>query len=87
MNDLISLVVLNAGPFDISSGFEWFQGQIKILIYVVLTIVLLGFIWKRAWIMMVLYLLGVSVAMIFVERPEIMESLAKECAKFIDIGS
>lgn len=87
MNDLLTLVLLSGGPFDISGGFEWFQGQIKILIYVVLTIVLLGFIWKRAWIMMVLYILGVSVAFIFVERPEIMESIAKSVQNLIEIGS
>ncbi|MCY7576695.1 MULTISPECIES: hypothetical protein [Bacillus] len=75
------------GPFDISGGFEWFQGQIKILIYIVLTIILAGMIWKRAWIMMVLYLLGVSVAMIFILRPEIIESIAKSVQNLVEIGS
>lgn len=86
MNHLISLVILNAGPFDISGGFEWFQGQVKILIYIALIVILAAMIWKRAWIYMVLYLLGVSVAMIFIIRPEIIESIAKSVQNLIEIG-
>ncbi|MEH6973492.1 hypothetical protein [Bacillus sp. JJ675] len=72
--------------FDLNGAFEWVQGQAKIVIYIVLILVLVTMVWKRAWIAMVLYIIGVSAAVIFILEPDLLENIANWLAETTSVG-
>ncbi|MEC0413614.1 hypothetical protein P8807_18995 [Bacillus subtilis] len=72
--------------FDLSGAFEWVQGQAKIVIYIVLIFVLVAMVWKRAWIAMVIYIIGVSAAVIFILEPDLLENIARWLAEITKVG-
>ncbi|MFS0890949.1 hypothetical protein [Peribacillus frigoritolerans] len=72
---------------DLGGLFEWFQQQAQYVVYTILIIVLISCVWKRAWILAVISMLGIGFVTIFVINPEIIESLAGWIADKVNLES
>ncbi|MBD7939646.1 hypothetical protein H9655_21620 [Cytobacillus sp. Sa5YUA1] len=71
---------------DLGGLFQWFQQQAQYVVYTILIIVLISCIWKRAWILAVVSMLGIGFVTIFVVNPQIIEGLSGWIATRVSIG-
>lgn len=71
---------------DITSLFDWFKGQVEIVLYMVIIGLLLFTAWKRAWILMVGVLLGGAFIAIFVANPNMITTLGQWMSNKLSMG-